>query len=234
MTTQARTYNLSPELVKHFSDNIDYFSKLLFKDFKDVNVVVTPDDIKKIEKSFDASHRIRELEIRLYWQRLNYLWAITALLFAGWGALIVKILEMQSEHIPYSIYFALSLISFTGCIVTIFTSFIISAGNHWQKVWEYHISALEPFVSGGLYAIEFKSSNPKNVKASISKTVEGFNVSLLILWVVTTVIAAIMPSQISNSMAGCIQFVITVLFIIIFIGIRSYITDKRTNDIQLV
>lgn len=69
MTTLTRTYNLPNELVEHFSNNIVYFEKLLSKDFSDLNVNVAPEDIKKIEKSFEVSHRIRDFEINLYWQR---------------------------------------------------------------------------------------------------------------------------------------------------------------------
>lgn len=52
MTTQIRTYNLPPELVEHFSNNISYFEKLLYKDFSDLNVNVTPEDIKKNREIF--------------------------------------------------------------------------------------------------------------------------------------------------------------------------------------
>lgn len=233
MTIQHRTYNLPPELVEHFTKNIDYFSKLLSKDFSNTNMNITQSDISKIEKSFDVSHRIRDFEIGLYWQRLNYLWAITALLFAGWGALIIKIIDMQDKNIPYSIFFSLSFISLVGCVLSIFTSFIIIAGKHWQKVWEYHVYALEPFVSGGLYAIKFKNSNIKNTKASISKTVEIFNFAILILWVISTIIAAIIPSQISNSAAGWIQAGISFIIILSFIGIRNAVTKKESSNIQL-
>lgn len=47
MTTQIRTYNLPTELVEHFSNNIAYFEKLLSKDFSDLNINITPEDIKK-------------------------------------------------------------------------------------------------------------------------------------------------------------------------------------------
>ena len=128
MTTQIRTYNLPTELVEHFSNNIAYFEKLLSKDFSDLNINITPEDIKKIEKSFEVSHRIRDFEIGLYWQRLNFLWAITALLFAGWGALIFKIIEFNEGEAPYIMFASLSFLSLIGGIVTIFTSFIIDAG----------------------------------------------------------------------------------------------------------
>ncbi|MBG0637038.1 hypothetical protein I4P06_03310 [Enterobacter asburiae] len=233
MSTHTRNYNLPSDLIEHFEKNIAYFSKLLNKDFKDLNVNITADDLKKIERSFEISHKIREFEIGLYWQRLNYLWAITALLFAGWGALIIKIIDLQNGHVPYSIFFSLAFVSLVGCILSIFTSFIIIAGKHWQKVWEYHVYTLEPFVSGCLYSIKFKNSNPKNVKASITKTVEVFNFSLLILWVLSAIIAAIMPSQISNSMAGWIQLLISSVMVVLFLLIRKEVTNKTTDGIEM-
>src|SRR5471030_153230 len=233
MTAQSRNYDLPSELVGHFTNNLEYFGKLLYKDFSNTSVNVTSDDLKKIERSFDVSHRIRDFEIGLYWQRLNYLWAITALLFAGWGALIIKIIDMQDKHIPYSVFFSLSFISLVGSIISIFTSFIIIAGKHWQKVWEYHVYALEPFISGSLYAIKFKYSNARIIKASISKTVEAFNFSILFLWLVSAVIAAIIPSQISNSMAGWIQVGISIIIILVCFIIRSTVTKKEFRNIEL-
>lgn len=231
MTTQIRTYNLPPELVEHFSNNIAYFKKLLSKDFSDLNVNVTPEDIKKIEKSFEVSHRIRDFEINLYWQRLNFLWAITALLFAGWGALIFKIIEFNGGEAPYIMFASLSFLSLIGGIVTIFTSFIIEAGKHWQKVWEYHVYALEPFVSGHLYAIQFSYKNKQ--RASISRSVETFNYALLFLWACSAVFAAIIPSQIGNGLAGIIQLVISLLIAGAFVYIRNSVTKKESVNIQL-
>ncbi len=59
MVTQPRNDNLPIELVKHFSSNISYFNKLLSKDFNDINVNLSQNDLKKIEKSFEISHKIR-------------------------------------------------------------------------------------------------------------------------------------------------------------------------------
>lgn len=231
MTTQTRNYNLPPELVEHFTNSTEYFEKLLSKDFSDTDVNVTPADISKIEKSFDISHRIRDFEIGLYWQRLNFLWAITALLFAGWGALIFKILEFKGGDAPYIMFASLSFLSLIGGIVTIFTSFIIDAGKHWQKVWEYHVHALEPFVSGHLYAIQFSYKNKKRV--SISRSVETFNYALLFLWACSAIFAAIIPSQIGNSLAGIIQLVISLLIVGAFVYIRNSVTKKESIKIEL-
>lgn len=229
MTTQSRNYDLPYELVEHFTNNIDYFNKLLAKDFNDQTINVTEDDRKKIEKSFEISHRIRDFEIGLYWQRLNYLWAITALLFAGWGALIYKIIESKGGEVPYIMFASLSFLSLVGGIVTIFTSFIIDAGKHWQKVWEYHIYALEPFVSGHLYAIQFKYKNKTN--ASISRSVKIFNYALLILWICSAIFSAIIPPQITNDHAMWIQFLISIIIWLAFREIGKSVT-KRENDIM--
>lgn len=231
MTTQIRTYNLPTELVEHFSNNIAYFEKLLSKDFSDLNINITPEDIKKIEKSFEVSHRIRDFEIGLYWQRLNFLWAITALLFAGWGALIFKIIEFNEGEAPYIMFASLSFLSLIGGIVTIFTSFIIDAGKHWQKVWEYHVYTLEPFVSGHLYAIKFNYKNKK--KASISRSVETFNYALLTLWACSSIFAVIIPSQITNDSALWIQFGISLIIWVTFRNIGASVTKEDSGRIEL-
>lgn len=233
MTNQINTYNLPNELVEHFTKHINYFGKLLSKDFSKPNTLVTQDDLKKIEISFNNSHRIREFEINLYWQRLNYLWAVIALLFAGWGTLAIKIVETAGKNTSLTLYISLSIISLIGCVVTIFTSFIVKAGKHWQKVWEYHIYALEPFVSGSLYTMKFKIDDVKYKKPSISKTVEVFNWCLLLLWVLSTILSAIIPIQINNSLAAWLQVSLSILILVLFFIIKNKVTQEDKNNILL-
>ncbi|MFI3036988.1 hypothetical protein ACH54D_09015 [Atlantibacter hermannii] len=76
-TSSTSAYGLPAELQYHFTQNHEYFGKLLSKDFSSTSTQVNDINIDKINKSYEASHRIREFEIGLYSQRLNYLWAIT-------------------------------------------------------------------------------------------------------------------------------------------------------------
>ncbi|WP_209438142.1 hypothetical protein, partial [Buttiauxella brennerae] len=54
-------------------------------------------------------------------------------------------------------YFTLFFISIFGVALTTVSRLITKAGKHWQQVWEYHLMALEPFQSGSLYRLKFKS-----------------------------------------------------------------------------
>ena len=227
--TQA--YGLPDELQVHFGINKDYFGQLLTKDFSSTSTQVTITDVDKITKAYEASHRIRDFEIGLYWQRLNYLWAITAVFFAGWGVIVFKILE-DVEKAGMFLYYSVSLVSIFGSILAIFTNFIVYAGKHWQTVWEYHITRLEPFISGSLYAMKFKPDG-KTKQPSISRTLELFNRFVLFFWFSSAVIFAIVPVRNDNAMVQWIQIGIYVIVVGAFWIISKNVTKKSTYKVEL-
>lgn len=231
-TTIPPAYGLPAELQVHFGTNKEYFEKLLSKDFSLTTTPVTQSDLDKIKSSFEVSHRIREFEIGLYWQRLNYLWAITAVFFAGWGILVSKILEDVDKTDPLYFY-SVSLISIFGSILTIFNNFIVKAGKHWQTVWEYHLTKLEPFISGSLYAMKFKPhSNSK--KPSISKTLELFNIFILLFWFGSAVVFAIAPVRKDNEMVQWIQIGLYVVIVGAFWLISNKVTNQSTYNVDMI
>lgn len=227
----SSSYGLPPELQVHFGINKDYFGKLLSKDFSSITTQVSATDVDKITKAYEASHRIREFEISLYWQRLNYLWAITAVFFAGWGVIVFKILEDVDKSGPL-LYYSVSLISIFGSILAIFTNFIVNAGKHWQAVWEYHLTRLEPFISGSLYAMKFKP-NGKAKQPSISKALELFNRFILFFWFSSALIFAIVPVRNDDAMVQWIQIVVYVIFVGAFWLISKNVTEQRTYKVKL-
>lgn len=224
-------HNLPLELQVHFGTNKKYFEKLLSKDFSLSTTPVTDTDIAKIQKSYEASHRIRDFEIGLYWQRLNYLWAITAVIFAGWGFLLSKILEDINKANEF-LYFSASLISILGSILTMFGIFIVKAGRHWQTVWEYHITTLEPFVSGSLYAMEFKP-NGNSKKPSISNTLALFNTFVLLFWFVSAIVFAIIPVRDSDDIVQWVHIILYTVVVGAFWIINRAVTKKDTYKIEL-
>lgn len=224
-------HNLPLELQDHFSINKKYFEKLLAKDFSQPTTQVTDTDIAKINKSYEASHRIRDFEIGLYWQRLNYLWAITAVIFAGWGVLVFKILENVYKTNEV-LYFSASLISILGSILTIFSDFIIKAGKHWQTVWEYHITKLEPFISGSLYAMEFKP-NGNIKKPSISNTLALFNAFVLSFWFLSAIVFAIVPVKDSDEIVQWIHIFLYTIVVGAFWIINKSVTKKDSYKIEI-
>lgn len=230
--SSTSAYGLPAELQGHFGINKDYFGKLLCKDFSSITTHVTSNDVDKIKNAYDASHRIREFEIGLYWQRLNYLWAITAVFFAGWGVIVFKILEDVDKSDPF-LYYSVSLISIFGSILAIFTNFIVNAGKHWQTVWEYHITRLEPFISGSLYAMKFKP-NGNSKQPSISKTLELFNRFILFFWFGSAIVFAIAPFKNDDAMVQWIQIGIYVIVVGAFWLISKNVTKKNTYKVDLM
>lgn len=224
-------HDLPLELQIHFGTNKKYFEKLLSKDFSLSTTPVTDTDIAKIQKSYEASHRIRDFEIGLYWQRLNYLWAITAIIFAGWGFLVSKILE-DINKASEPLYFSVSLISILGSILTMFSTFIVKAGKHWQTVWEYHIIKLEPFISGSLYAMDFKPSGSSK-KPSISNTLALFNTFILLFWFCSAIVFAIVPVRDSDEIVQWMHIALYTIVVGAFWIINRAVTKKDTYKIEL-
>lgn len=235
MTTQNPNSNTNTPLdIKYkakLNSNNDYFKLLLSKDFLDSNVHVEDDDILKIEKSYEAAHRIREFEIGLYWQRLNYLWVITAVLFAGWGTLALKIID-ASGTTNSLIYFSMAILSFIGCIFTILTSFITVAGKYWQRVWEFHVRNLEVFVSGKIYSMPVKEKNTIEKRPSISKNIEMFNLFLLVVWVFSLFVSTILFFKNIQWDFGWAIFTLIVLVAIAYWYLRKQ--TKSSSDIDIM
>lgn len=185
---------LTKSTSEHFEDNKAYFKCLLSKDFSDLNTQVEPEDLEKIKEAYEKTHKTREFEIGLYWQRLNYLWAITAILFAGWGVLVNNLFPNgDAAKDPSSlVYLAVFFVSIIGITLTILSSFITAGGKYWQEVWEYHLIMLEPFQSGKLYGMQFQDISEGNVsgkRPSISKSVHVFHIALLIIWIASAILS---------------------------------------------
>lgn len=47
-----------------------------------------------MKEAYNKAHHVREYEINLFWSRLNYLWAITAVLFAAGGVILNDMINL--------------------------------------------------------------------------------------------------------------------------------------------
>jgi len=104
----------------------------------------TPPDKTKAEKALNLALDIRKFEIGLYWQRAAYFWALIAVAFAGYFAILA------SEHLDGKQYLAYVV----SCIGLMFTWawFLVNRGSkYWQENWENHVDMLEDEVVGPLY-----------------------------------------------------------------------------------
>lgn len=101
-------------------------------------------DLKKVEKALEHALDIRKFEIGLYWQRATYFWALIAVAFAGYFAVL------GAEHLMNKEFLAFLL----SCIGLIFTWawFQVNRGSkYWQENWENHVDMLEDEITGPLY-----------------------------------------------------------------------------------
>lgn len=101
-------------------------------------------NLGKAEKALNLALDIRKFEIGLYWQRAAYFWALIAVAFAGYFAIL------GSEHLEDKEFLAYIV----SCIGLIFSWawFLVNRGSkYWQENWENHVDMLENQIIGPLY-----------------------------------------------------------------------------------
>jgi hypothetical protein len=121
---------------------------------------------------------IRKFEIGLYWQRATYFWALIAVAFAGYFAILAA--EHMSE---VDKTFNAFVIACVGLIFSL-SWFLANRGSkYWQENWENHVDMLEDGITGPLYKTILH--RPKNANR-ILRAIEGpapFSVSQINQWV---------------------------------------------------
>ncbi|NNS06220.1 hypothetical protein [Erwinia sp. JH02] len=228
---------LTKSTSEHFEDNKAYFKSLLSKDFSDLNTQVEPEDLDKIKEAYEKAHKTREFEIGLYWQRLNYLWAITAILFAGWGVLVNNLFPTgDAAKDPSSlVYLAVFLVSIIGVTLTILSSFITAGGKYWQEVWEYHLLMLEPFESGKLYGMQFQDISEGKVnrkRPSISRSVHAFHIGLLLIWTASAALSIAISFKNNNILFLSIEVFSSILILAIYFIVRNSVCSSTDLSVK--
>lgn len=131
---------------------------------------------KKLNEAFKQVSDIRKFEIELYWKRGTYFWALIAVAFAGYFAIL------SSEHIQNK-YFLSLIVGSIGFVFT-FGWFLSSRGSkYWQENWENHLDLLEDEITGPLYKTLLERPGHINL---IEKLVTGplsLSVSKINQWV---------------------------------------------------
>jgi hypothetical protein len=142
-------------------------------------------DNVKAEKALQHALDIRKFEIGLYWQRATYFWALIAVAFAGYFAIL------GSEHLKDKEYLAYIV----SCIGLLFTWawFLVNRGSKfWQENWENHVDMLEDTVTGPLYKTILRRPAEKDLvekyitgpaAISASKTNQWVSLFTLCIWV---------------------------------------------------
>lgn len=157
---------------------------------------------EKLKAAFRQVCDIRKFEIELYWKRATYFWALIAVAFAGYLAIL------SSEHMQHQ-YFLSMIAAAIGGVFT-FAWFLANRGSkYWQENWENHLDLLEDNVTGPLYKTllerpgfdtitERYITGPLSV--SVSKINQWVSVFVFFIWVLLFFLSAyksLIPFKIS-------------------------------------
>lgn len=152
-----------------------------------------PLDTIKAKAALDLALDIRKFEIGLYWQRAAYFWALIAVAFAGYFAILGAEKLPEKEYLAYIV----------GCIGLVFTWswFLVNRGSKfWQENWENHVDILEDETVGPLYKTilhrpEKKRFIPKNPLSPLAISVSMINllVSIFTLFIWTVLLYHSLP-----------------------------------------
>ncbi|MBA3014287.1 MAG: hypothetical protein KKD63_16755 [Proteobacteria bacterium] len=142
-------------------------------------------DKNKAKCAFEHAVDIRKFEIELYWKRATYFWALIAVAFAGFFAILSTEKIQEKELYAY----------FVAVIGFVFTWawFLVNRGSKfWQENWENHVGMLEDSVIGPLYkTVLHRPSSSTYIdkfitgpaKVSVSKINQWVSTFTLLIWI---------------------------------------------------
>ncbi len=144
-----------------------------------------PVDKEKAKNALDHALDIRKFEIELYWKRASYFWALIAVAFAGYFAIL------SSEHLKDKEYLAY-IVSCIGLLFT-WSWFLVNRGSKfWQENWENHVDMLEDINTGPLYKTVLRRPEEEDniekyitgtLAISVSKTNQWVSLFTLCIWI---------------------------------------------------
>jgi len=129
-----------------------------------------------LKAAFAQVADIRKFEIELYWKRSTYFWALIAVAFAGYFAILA------ADKIPNKFFLSL-VVACIGIVFTYAWHLANRGSKYWQENWENHLDLLEDKVTGPLY--KTRLDRPSHINKS-EKYVTGplpVSVSKINQWV---------------------------------------------------
>ncbi len=147
---------------------------------------IEPENEKKVKKALEHALDIRKFEIGLYWKRAAYFWALIAVAFAGYFAILSSEKLQNKDYLAYIV----------GCIGLLFTWawFLVNRGSkYWQENWENHVDMLEDKVTGPLYKTVLHRPPEKDpfekyltgpLAISVSKINQWVSLFTLCIWII--------------------------------------------------
>lgn len=128
---------------------------------------------------------IRKFEIDLYWKRATYFWALIAVAFAGYFAILGSVRQDGREFNAF-------VIANIGYVFSVSWFFVNRGSKFWQENWENHVDMLEDGVNGPLYKTIL--TRPKATKffekyvngplpISVSKINQWVSLFVILIWI---------------------------------------------------
>ncbi|HHC6471170.1 TPA: hypothetical protein ACN359_004603 [Vibrio parahaemolyticus] len=178
-------------------------------------------DSPKLKAAFEQVSDIRKFEIELYWKRATYFWALIAVAFAGYFAVL------GAEFIDHK-YFLSMVIASIGIVFTYAWHLANRGSKYWQENWENHMDFLEDEITGPLYKtllerpdldtfVERHILGPKSI--SVSKINQWVSVYVLASWFVLQLFStykSLMPYELCDNKV--IVTVHIVIWVMTFVG----------------
>lgn len=139
----------------------------------------------KLEAAFKQASDIRKFEIELYWKRAGYFWALIAVAFAGYFA-ILSSAAIQSK------FFLSFVVSSIGFVFTLAWHLVNRGSKYWQENWENHLDLLEDQVTGPLYKTRLERPQDQGfadkfftgpLAISVSKINQWVSIFVIGIWI---------------------------------------------------
>jgi len=144
------------------------------------------DGKEKLEAAYKQASDIRKFEIELYWKRAGYFWALIAVAFAGYFA-ILSSATIQSK------FFLSFVVSSIGLVFTLAWHLVNRGSKYWQENWENHLDLLEDQVTGPLYKTRLERPHNQGfierffagpLAISVSKINQWVSIFVISIWFV--------------------------------------------------
>ncbi len=183
------------------------------KYFKEVGIDETSK--KETREAYETAHRIREVEIELYWKRTTYIWAMQAALIGivmflqtgGKTTITVGFFKLTSSTAPTSSSpAAILFVSTLALIIACLWSLLIKGAKFWQDIWERHVDLLGESLGQNLYQVypihKLEDAPPYSVSKINNYVVNAF----ILFWFFNLIWALWDLSDICANFTG-IQFI---------------------------
>ncbi|WP_205957230.1 hypothetical protein [Pantoea stewartii] len=223
----------------YISSNQKYFSELL-GDRIGENFKLNKEYLQVLKEAYDKAHRIREIELDLFWKRAVFCLTLIAGFITLAGVVSTSYFRNPSESGDLTTLWTIVTISLFGGFFTYLSNLVVIGGEYWKRNWEMHVVMLEPFFSGRLYSTHLVNSSHR---ASIVKVITALFYFIYFFWilVLSFSLLTIFKSDSEKLMRALVVLFWGVTMVIVFLGcitssknrnIEVYITDYKVSVVD--